>query len=355
MASSTSYSGKCLLGSIFRSNLSCYPTPSSLPLTHPLGGKLLLSRIALYFKNLRWRRNVKRKDKMSVWQLKYAWNASYSVHALLNRDNGGLLPDTYLHIVNKNKRSYISDCWLPGTFSFPAISGGQCPPLLLQVIYYKKIPWLKKIIWVIRVLRRRRTVVVNLFPHLANDYSTGNSGYIVCYSSCNPSICVTYLRTRLHSQSHYAFTNGYSIYWPIKSLTRVFEFSTDYKLSWLKKIIWVIGVLRRTVARDWPFDNLCGSFRTGCRNVSNVTIFLLGSSRNHHHDGNKDVTNLHIWLSKTIVLHALHVQFSFLIFRRRSRSFCDVKWPVLQLCGRRDHMMTNVKFCLLICEALVPI
>ena len=35
---------------------------------------------------------------------------------------------------------------------------------------------------------------------------------------------------------------------------------------------------------------------------------------------------------------------------RRPHSFCDVKWPVLQLCGRRDHMMTNVKFCLLIYE-----
>ena len=35
------------------------------------------------------------------------------------------------------------------------------------------------------------------------------------------------LRTCLHSQSHHAFTNGYSIYWLIKSLTRVFQFSTD--------------------------------------------------------------------------------------------------------------------------------
>ena len=60
----------------------------------------------------------------------------YSAHAPLNRDNGGILPDTYLYIDNKNKRSYVSDCWLPGTFSFPAISGGQWPPLLLQVIYY---------------------------------------------------------------------------------------------------------------------------------------------------------------------------------------------------------------------------
>ena len=42
------------------------------------------------------------------------------------------------------------------------------------------------------------------------------------------SIYLHNLCTRLHSQSHHAFTNGYSIYWPIKSLTRVFEFSTDW-------------------------------------------------------------------------------------------------------------------------------
>ena len=30
-------------------------------------------------------------------------------------------------------------------------------------------------------------------------------------------------------------------------------------ISWLKKITWVIRVLRRTVVSDWRFDNLCGS------------------------------------------------------------------------------------------------
>ena len=32
-----------------------------------------------------------------------------------------------------------------------------------------------------------------------------------------------------------------------------------FNLPWLKKIIWVIGVLRGTVVSDWRFDNLCGS------------------------------------------------------------------------------------------------
>ena len=51
-----------------------------------------------------------------------------------------------------------------------------------------------------------------------------------------------------------------------------------------------------------------------------------------------------IW--KTVFLPALDVHFHLLTFWRRSRSFYDVKWPFLQLCGRRTHMVTNVQFCL---------
>ena len=39
---------------------------------------------------------------------------------------------------------------------------------------------------------------------------------------------------------------------------------------------------------------------------------LIGSLRNHDDNGNKNVTNLHIWQWKTIDFHALHVYFSFL-------------------------------------------
>ena len=35
--------------------------------------------------------------------------------------------------------------------------------------------------------------------------------------------------------------------------------TTLFYIPRLKKIIWVIGVLRRTVVIDWRFDNLCGS------------------------------------------------------------------------------------------------
>ena len=37
----------------------------------------------------------------------------------------------------------------------------------------------------------------------------------------------------------------------------------------------------------------------------------LGSLSNHDDDGNKNPTNLHNWQWKTVVLHALHVHFSF--------------------------------------------
>ena len=43
-----------------------------------------------------------------------------------------------------------------------------------------------------------------------------------------------------------------------------------------------------------------------------LTKMILGSLRNHDDNGNKNVTNLHIWQWKTIDLHALHVHFSLL-------------------------------------------
>ena len=49
-----------------------------------------------------------------------------------------------------------------------------------------------------------------------------------------------------------------------------------------------------------------------CRRTRVRRHLLLGSLRNHDDNGNKNVTNLHIWQWKTIDLHALHVHFSFL-------------------------------------------
>ena len=74
------------------------------------------------------------------------------------------------------------------------------------------------------------------------------------------------------------------------------------------------------------------------QSMSHCSFFSLGSLRNHDDDGNKNVSNLHIWRWKTIVLHALHVQFSFLAFRRRSRSFCDVKLHIKELKQPRPRL-----------------
>ena len=58
----------------------------------------------------------------------------------------------------------------------------------------------------------------------------------------------------------------WSAFWPywnpcilcVNQITFIYVYVRKEK-PWLKKIIWVIGVLRRTVVSDWRFDNLCGS------------------------------------------------------------------------------------------------
>ena len=64
--------------------------------------------------------------------------------------------------------------------------------------------------------------------------------------------------------------------------------------------------------------------------LSRHQIIILGRLSNHD---NKNVTNLHIWQWQTIVLHALHVQFSFLkisqtfwFFPRREMTCFAVVW-----------------------------
>ena len=72
-----------------------------------------------------------------------------------------------------------------------------------------------------------------------------------CLFTLQPIYLHNYLRTRLHSQSHHAFTNGYSIYWPIKSLTRVFEFSTDWDYHLTLKMA-SAQVVETSVANNSP-------------------------------------------------------------------------------------------------------
>ena len=89
--------------------------------------------------------------------------------------------------------------------------------------------------------------------------------------------------------------------------------------------------------------------------LKNASVaYMLGSLSNHDNDGDKNVTNLHIWQWRQQLCTLCTCSFHFWTSRRRSRSFYDVKWPVLQLCGRHEHMMTNVQFCFLMSQALVP-
>ena len=67
--------------------------------------------------------------------------------------------------------------------------------------------------------------------------------------------------------------------------------------------------------------------------LQNDSNSSLGSLSNHDDDGNKNVTNLHIWQWKIIVLHALHVHISFLdisqtfsFFPRREMTCFAVVW-----------------------------
>ena len=125
-----------------------------------------------------------------------------------------------------------------------------------------------------------------------------------------------------------------------------------------KILINVYSVCRRLSAKNSLVPRACPPERRFERKslVTRLSKVLLGSLSNHDDDGNKDPTNLHIWQWKTLFLHALHVHFSsYDILKMFSFFLRPLRWPVLQLCGRREHMMTNVQFCLLMSQALVPI
>ena len=66
-----------------------------------------------------------------------------------------------------------------------------------------------------------------------------------------------------------------------------------------------------------------------------LSVLLIGSLRNHDDDGNKNVTNLHIWLWKTIVfIFDVSLTFSFFL-RREMTCFAVVwtKWPYDDKCS----------------------
>ena len=70
-----------------------------------------------------------------------------------------------------------------------------------------------------------------------------------------------------------------------------------------------------------------------------------GPKVNDDDDGNKKPPQICIFDNEKHYFCMLCTcMFHLLTFWRRSRSFYDVKWPILQLCGRCENMMTNVQF-----------
>ena len=120
----------------------------------------------------------------------------------------------------------------------------------------------------------------------------------------------------------------------------------EYKTRWLPfRTAWV-----RSANQITRLDN------KEIQNINKRPQWVLdegGPLSNHDDDGNKNICIFD--KDKQYLCTLCTCIFHLLTFGRRSRSFYDVKWPVLQLCGRREHMMTNVQFCLLISQALVPI
>ena len=73
---------------------------------------------------------------------------------------------------------------------------------------------------------------------------------------------------------------------------------------------------------------------------------------NHYSDDDKNLTNLHIKQCKTVV-KLWSCCFHWCTFRYCSRPFHDVKCRALQLCGRREDMMTNFQIFLVISKPLI--
>ena len=122
-------------------------------------------------------------------------------------------------------------------------------------------------------------------------------------------------------------------------------------------VVWAIRKVSRWTSLN---DSKSASFTIlvtwnhwSCDKAAQESLLKTIVGSNHDDDGNKNPTNLHIWQWKTVFLHALHVHFSSFDILK---TFSFFLWPVLQLCGRREHMMTNVQWvCLVMSLALVPI
>ena len=83
----------------------------------------------------------------------------------------------------------------------------------------------------------------------------------------------------------------------------------------------------------------CAKFWRSCRHRNcGCLSSIIGSLSNHDDDGDKNFANMNIWQWKTIVLHALHVYFSFLdisqtfsFFPRREMTCFSVVWTTWEI------------------------
>ena len=97
------------------------------------------------------------------------------------------------------------------------------------------------------------------------------------------------------------------IFFPNTDLDRKFFFPADLYLSpWLWLFLYIF--LSRWYEIQLK-DNIYSFFKV--LSFAHAYVTLLGSLSNHDDDDNKNPTNLHIWQWKTVLLHALHVHFSF--------------------------------------------
>jgi len=88
--------------------------------------------------------------------------------------------------------------------------------------------------------------------------------------------------------------------------------------------------------------------RFNCQSRRRGFNSLIESLGNHADDGHKNVNYLHIWQQKTIVLHALHVHFSFLdilktfsFFLRREMTCIAVVWTTWAYDDKCSNLFSN--------------
>ena len=157
--------------------------------------------------------------------------------------------------------------------------------------------------------------------------------------------------------------------WNKERTSHIFKVNNKTIESALQECVFISSMTQPCSSMNWVVLPLCGRRKNSLYNFNSRIVIKLYSQANRHavaekrcqvfrwqDDGNKNPTNLHIWQWKIAFLHALHKHSSsfhilktFSFFLRREMTCFAV------LCGRREHMMTNVTFCLLVSEALVPI